>query len=28
VPSKVRWLAAIAQLAPRWGDWILRRKMS
>jgi short-subunit dehydrogenase len=28
VPSKVRWLAAIAQLAPSWGDWILRRKMS
>lgn len=28
VPSKVRWLAAIGQLAPSWGDWILRRKMS
>ena len=25
VPAKARWLFAIAQLAPSWGDWLLRR---
>jgi short-subunit dehydrogenase len=26
VPGKVRWLAALSELAPSWGDWILRHK--
>ena len=26
VPGKVRWLAALSQCSPRWGDWILRRQ--
>ena len=26
VPGKVRWLAALTQCSPSWGDWILRRQ--
>ncbi len=25
VPWKVRWLLALAQLFPRWGDWVLKK---
>jgi short-subunit dehydrogenase len=25
VPGKVRWLAALNQLAPAWADWLIRR---
>jgi short-subunit dehydrogenase len=28
VPAKARLLFALAQLAPRWGDWLLRRMTS
>jgi short-subunit dehydrogenase len=26
VPGKVRWLVALAQLSPAWGDWLIRRR--
>jgi short-subunit dehydrogenase len=26
VPGKVRWLAALSDFAPEWGDWIVQRK--
>jgi short-subunit dehydrogenase len=26
VPSKVRWMAALSECAPSWGDWVLRRR--
>ena len=25
IPGKARWLFAIAQLSPSWGDWIVRK---
>ncbi|MCA9177821.1 MAG: SDR family NAD(P)-dependent oxidoreductase [Planctomycetales bacterium] len=26
LPAKAKWLAAISQLAPTWGDWLLKRQ--
>ncbi len=28
VPGKVRWLLALSQLSPRWGDWLLKKATS
>ncbi|TWT41601.1 SDR family NAD(P)-dependent oxidoreductase [Botrimarina hoheduenensis] len=27
VPAKARWLFVLSQLSPRWGDWLLNKKM-